>query len=80
MVTQRKFTDSWDQSLPCSTTLVGAEGLYKESYDHFFDHQNVDFEGESTYKVNEIESLLREKRKVDLSSAFQSETDPKGTR
>lgn len=77
-VDQSKVTDSWDHSLPCSTTLIGAEGLYKDSYDHLYDQQGIDLSGDSTYKVNRIDAMLRSPDEADSTRVFGAKKDEKG--
>lgn len=59
-----------------STTLIGAEGLYSETFDNLHLREEINFDKQVTFRKNDIEYNLKNNIKVNSSSAFDASTLP----
>jgi hypothetical protein len=61
-----------------STSLIGAEGLYSETYDNLYLRQGINFNQNETFRKNEIDSYLKKKMTFDKNKVFEPDTLPTG--
>ena len=49
---------------------MGAEGLYKETYDNMFNREGINMEKGATYKINHIDTMLKKNIKIESKDMF----------
>lgn len=68
-----KICDSWFNHTPVITTPIGAEGLFLEQYDNFFDKKKISIKSEQRFYKSE-QLVLKEVNK-DLNSYYDYQFD-----